>query len=648
MGKYSGRVLICIVVAFLCCIPFLFQPSTGLAQFDSPLPEPNPIVTSYSNDVGISYEEAERRLILQNEMNSLERKIIDGEPTYAGSWMEHEPDFGLVIAFASPDGEKLIQKYIDGVEWGNLIRVQQSSYTASELDDISAKVVEAARETEITFAGGSNYQTSKVELYTSQPEELHSQLEKKDSIQPYLKDIAFIYQESTTIPAAFLYPYLPGGHPITTCTSGYTLMRNSDNRRFMSTSGHCGDSQDVVYNGTPSVYLGTVIFQNDPQHNLGNNYASYGDDIDLQVHDVTARSFDLTNAIRNGATSTVKVTTTETKAGTMGSYVCKYGKVSSQTCGLVANVNYAPGGVYGTSDNYVLVNRYPGSTGDLACPGDSGSPVYEYIVGGLSGIGILSGREDTPCSGSAVDWFIYTPVDEITRAGFSILTTHYQQRYHQNVWWTETSCNEYVQAFDDDGNSTGANTPYGCNTIAAPGGASDIIQTYTGYVMGNHWREGMWRNNSGYTRNVPLNNNGTINWGAAPAWAYCCGGTGPRSQDAYIVGNTFYQNVYWTETNCREYQRALDNNGNPTGTQTDIACRTTLPSGSSGTINSYTAYVVGGVLREGIWRNGVGYARNVPLNATNTDINWGSAPTWSCCLSGTIPRAQGGYVLSYP
>lgn len=336
---------------------------------------------------------------------------------------------------------------------------------------------------------------------------------------------------------------------------------------------------------------------------------------------------------------------TESKTITaLGNTVCKYGKITGATCGLVTNLNYAPGGVYGVSNDYVLVQV---AIGPLACPGDSGAPVYKYVAGGVSALGLLATAIPNPCVGSST-LFSYSPVDQINAAGFSIVTSRYPQRYHQNVWWTETSCTEYVQEYDDNGSPTGAQTSSGCSTIAAPGGVGDIIQTYTGYVQGNAWREGMWRNNSGYTRNVPLNNDGTINWGAAPAWSYCCGGTGPRSQDAYIVGNTFYQNVYHSEADCREYTRALDANGNPTGAQTWIACRTTLPSGSSGTINSYTAYIVGGVLREGMWRNGVGYARIVPLNVTNTDINWGGAPAWSCCLTGTTPRAQGGYILSYP
>ena len=84
--------------------------------------------------------------------------------------------------------------------------------------------------------------------------------------------------------------------------------------------------------------------------------------------------------------------------------------------------------------------------------------------------------------------------------------------------------------------------------------------------------------------------------------------------------------------------------GNPTGTQVSQACGTSAPG--NGTIQSYNAYPVHGKLREAIWRNNLGYVRDVPLNATNTDVNWSSAPAWTQCCSGTSPRAQGGDILT--
>jgi len=135
MQKRLNLGIIGLLVLVLCLIPALTGQNTGLAQnvetipVDSPLPEPDPIILEYARTLGLSNEEAGQRLKLQNEMDALESKIREGEPTYAGSWTVHQPNFGLVVSFATPNGEEKIRKYLDGIEWANLVSVQQSPFT---------------------------------------------------------------------------------------------------------------------------------------------------------------------------------------------------------------------------------------------------------------------------------------------------------------------------------------------------------------------------------------------------------------------------------------------------------------------------------------------------------------------------------------
>lgn len=164
-------------------------------------PEPNPMVTMYAEAMRIPYAEAERRLILQAEMSLLESKIIAGELLYAGSWMEHQPEFGLVVGFASPDGETLIQKYLVGILWANLVHVKQMPYTIVELSAIAEKVQQVAYQTGIPFAAGTNIPEAKVTFYTPYPEELRRQLEADATLQPYLEEIEYVYQETFAVPA---------------------------------------------------------------------------------------------------------------------------------------------------------------------------------------------------------------------------------------------------------------------------------------------------------------------------------------------------------------------------------------------------------------------------------------------------------------
>lgn len=190
----------------LCCLFFallfrLFatQNSKVLAQTDSE--EPNPAITMYAEQMDISYEEAEHRLLLQNEMGIWSQQIIDNEPTYAGSWVIHQPYFGFAVAYTSANGEEIVQKYLDGVTWADLVEVRQSRYTVVKLVEILHLVSQAAGNTDVPFESGTNIPASKVRLYTPEPEELQKQLELQESIQEYKDDIEYVYQASLSVPA---------------------------------------------------------------------------------------------------------------------------------------------------------------------------------------------------------------------------------------------------------------------------------------------------------------------------------------------------------------------------------------------------------------------------------------------------------------
>ena len=625
-----------VIKQYMADIEFVYQEHLSVPQDGSD--EQDPGVESYAKLIGISLEEAARRLKLQIEMDGLEGKVLEGEPSYAGSWTVHEPEFGLVIAFAAEDGAEKLKPYLEGIEWANLVKVQQSPYTDEELVQILEKVTNAAKDTGVRFESGADPRTAKVNIYSPEPDKLRADLEAQNKIPDYMDDISFIFQEFLSSPNELKYPYLPGGIALSQCTAGFAVRKNSDNRRFMMTAGHCPDTMEITYNGANNIFAGPVVW-----HTPINDF-SFGD---LQVHDVSARSLDVTNGIFINPGTTVRVSAIEVKATTLNDYVCKYGKITAYTCGYVGSINYNPESGLPFFGNYVRVDSPSGVTTPIACIGDSGGPWFKpALTNEVIALGIHYGSNTGSCANTATPTASYTPVDVINSHGFTILTSSYPQRYHQNVYFTNGTCSEYVQPYNDDGVPLAGNSPVPCST-SLPG--SGTVETYTAWVAGQFWREAVWRGGLGYTRKVPLNANGTINWGNAQSWSQCCGPqTAPRSQDRYVVGNHLYQSVYWTESNCLEYKRAMDSNGEEIGTQTSQTCRTTLPAGSSGTITSYTAYVVGGRLREGIWRGGVGYVRDVPLTADKTDVNWSSAPAWSCCLTGLSTTGQGGDVLSYP
>lgn len=438
------------------------QPDVSQAQTDDL--EENPIVAKYAEAFDVSYEEALQRLELQPEMANLANQVAEGEPTYAGSWIQHEPEFRLFVAFATPNGEEKMSKYLEEIEWAELVEVTQSAFTIGELKHILNAINRVRDKIDIPFESGTDYQTEKITLYTPNPDELQKEIEEQPSLKQYYDDIEYVYQETMSQPA-LSYPYLFGGIATQDCTTGFVLKRKSDDRRFMSTAGHCGNTESV-----DGISLGPVV----------DEYEPLPDTRDFQTHNASVRSWDLTNVIRTGnpgVETKASVVSYQFKGSTQGKWVCKHGKTTHFTCGTVTHINYSPGGPFynPNADTYVRVTDYWALFYDLACPGDSGSPVFENVTGGVSGLGIISGTTSSTCNGGNY-YFFYTPVDEIDQSDYEILTTHYPQYFYQNVFWSATNCVEYKVPVDDNGNLDWSNhTTRSCRTFA-PGSGPPVSE----------------------------------------------------------------------------------------------------------------------------------------------------------------------------
>jgi predicted transcriptional regulator len=597
----------------------------------------HPVVSAYAETFNVSEREAQQRLELQVEMMELADTLAENDPNYAGSWIQHQPDFRLTVAFTEEYTQAAIQNYLNDYEWAELVDIEQTTYSLNQLAEIQNQILRQFRElTEeiVPFESGVSLQRQKVILYTPYPDALQLQAETS-TLDSYRDVIEIVFQESLSEMSSFL----DSGMALNLCTTGFVLFRYSDARRFISTAGHCSNTQ--TFGG---VNIGPVIFENNPAPNPP--IGPFGRDMDFQTHDALAVGFSLRNVIQinpdPSTTTTENVVSFHFKGTVEDSWVCKNGRITNQTCGLVANIYFAPyndGNLW--SARYVRVNRLNGLTHPMSCPGDSGSPVYTFVTGGVSGSGIHSGGPATANPGSCDsdrNFIYYTPADEIHRAGHMISTNStpaYPSFLYQHVFWSATNCTEHKTLLNGNGDPQWWKTEVEPCSTYAPG--SGTIESYTTYVHAGKLHEAMWRNGLGYVRSTPLHNDGHVNWGAAPAWSHCCTGNGPSEQGAYVLGNYLYQHVFWSPSNCTEHKTQFDSSGNPIWGGTEVtSCSTYAPG--SGTIESYTTYVSGGFLREAMWRNSIGYVRSVPLSGTT--VNWAAAPGWVQCCSGNGPSEQ--------
>lgn len=191
------------------------SPLTGglpVASMEPPTSaESNPAVDFYTQAFGVSVEEAERRLRLQYPMGLLGAEICEAEATCAGSWMQHEPVFGLVVAFTLPveKGEAIVDKYLKGVKWADQVMVVQRTYTLAELEEMLRLAGEILQGVEglddLIYASGLDIPMGKVRLYTPDPIALHAKLVHERVFEGtgiWIGDIEFVYQAQPMVPAS--------------------------------------------------------------------------------------------------------------------------------------------------------------------------------------------------------------------------------------------------------------------------------------------------------------------------------------------------------------------------------------------------------------------------------------------------------------
>lgn len=90
----------------------------------------------YADYYGVSFEEADYRLQMQDALDGLESELSEMErDTFAGFWIQNVPEYRFVVMFTR-DGEKIIEPYLEGKPYTHLIEIREAMVTLAELRDI--------------------------------------------------------------------------------------------------------------------------------------------------------------------------------------------------------------------------------------------------------------------------------------------------------------------------------------------------------------------------------------------------------------------------------------------------------------------------------------------------------------------------------
>lgn len=110
----------------------------------------------YAEQYGIELSEAVTRLMLQDEIGELGAEIDSKEAdTLAGYWIQHRPEYRVVVAFTR-DGEATIEKFVKDGQLLELIEVRTAETTLRELERAQLEAGRIVADLGFSVASGIN------------------------------------------------------------------------------------------------------------------------------------------------------------------------------------------------------------------------------------------------------------------------------------------------------------------------------------------------------------------------------------------------------------------------------------------------------------------------------------------------------------
>ena len=136
---------------------------------------------SYAEDMGVSLEEAIRRLKMQGGTApaDVERELKRSErDAYAGLWIRHRPDYGITVA-AARDFEAVEEKarsQVEGTRWEGTIKIKPVEATEVELRAARAEAERMLDRLGIPYSSGDNLYKNRMEIYVKDKAQVQRRL----------------------------------------------------------------------------------------------------------------------------------------------------------------------------------------------------------------------------------------------------------------------------------------------------------------------------------------------------------------------------------------------------------------------------------------------------------------------------------------
>ncbi len=131
---------------------------------------------------------------LQTAPGHLNVALQEQEPeTYAGLWIEHEPNYRVIVLFTK-DGEKTLAPYISGSVMEGLVDVRAAKYSLAELTSTEHDIYQLIRNAGLPFEPSVDINKNQVTVYVTNPKLWESTLQEKAVVLPEYVHTEVIYE----------------------------------------------------------------------------------------------------------------------------------------------------------------------------------------------------------------------------------------------------------------------------------------------------------------------------------------------------------------------------------------------------------------------------------------------------------------------
>lgn len=320
---------------------------------------------------------------LQETVGKLGAELEANEAaTYAGIFIQHEPEYRVVARFTR-GGEETLGRYVEDGPLEGLVEAESASATLAKLRLSEFNATRLVRGLGIPNDSAVDVAGNRVELRVTDGRGLFRALGGATGVR-LPEEVVVVEVPELTQPAAsslaglrlFRFDF-----PTTTwCTSGFTVRRDADTEGVL-TAAHCtGRARDNERADFRMHYKsdGDLVFLPREGRRL---YGSW----DLEWH--TTPGYDDLAVFYDGSEYRSVYGLKRRTETSPGDVVCDYGRTTGYSCSIVNSVNARISFVHDSSATFIET-RIRKSGGMLTDDGDSGGPVFR----GNSAAGIISAR----------------------------------------------------------------------------------------------------------------------------------------------------------------------------------------------------------------------------------------------------------------